>query len=69
MEENVVIFQEWDSRTLHTVVECCYIDSLSVMQLTPDDDVARLMANLRAASKVFKLLTLLDKVINGVGGK
>jgi len=60
--KEVVNFQEWDCRTLHIVVEFCYTDNLSVMQLKPNDDVARLMANLRSASEAFKLRSLFDKV-------
>jgi len=59
--KELVKFQEWDFRTLHLVVEFCYTDNLSVMQYKPDDDTARLMANLRAAAKAFKLPRLLDK--------
>jgi len=44
------------------IVEFCYTDNLSIMQAKPDDDTARLMANLRSASKAFKLRSLLDKV-------
>lgn len=60
--KEVVIFKEWDCRVLHLVVEFCYTDNLSIMQGKPDDDTARIMANLRSASKAFKLRSLLDKV-------
>jgi len=60
--KDVVIFKEWDCRVLHLVVEFCYTDNLSIMQAKPNDDIARLMANLRSASKAFKLRSLLDKV-------
>jgi len=56
------MFEEWDCRVLHLVVEFCYTDNLSITQAKPNDDTARLMANLRSASKAFKLRSLLDKV-------
>jgi len=60
--KEVVIFKEWDCRVLHLVVEFCYTDNLSIMRGKPNDDTARIMANLRSASKAFKLRSLLDKV-------
>ncbi len=58
----VVTFKEWDCRILHLVVEYCYTDSCSAMKCQPTEDIARLMATLRVASKVFKLPGLLDKI-------
>jgi hypothetical protein len=58
----IVEFPEWDCRILHLTVEFCYTDELSIMSVEPSDDIARIMAGLRSASKVFKLPTLLDKV-------
>ena len=58
----LVVFQDWDCRVLHLVVEYCYTDTCSVMKCQPTEDVARLMATLRVASKVFKLPGLLDKI-------
>jgi hypothetical protein len=55
-------FKEWDSRTLWMVVEYCYTDSCSVMSGEPTDDIARLIAHLRVASKKFQLHGLLEKV-------
>lgn len=60
--KEIVAFHEWDCRVLHLVVEFCYTDNISIMQGKPSDDTARLMANLRSASKAFKLRSLLDKV-------
>jgi len=57
-----VEFEEWDCRILYLVVEFCYTDNLSIMDVPPNDEIARIMAGLRSASKAFKLLALLDKV-------
>ena len=58
----VVVFQDWDCRVLHLVVEYCYTDNCSIMKCQPTEDIARLMATLRVASKVFKLPGLLEKI-------
>lgn len=60
--KEVLLLQEWDCIVLHLVVEFCYTDNMSVMKVPPSDDIARLMANLRAAAKYFKLPGLQDKV-------
>jgi len=60
--KDVVTFKEFDCRVLHLVVEFCYTDNISIIGVNPNDDIARLMANLRSASKAFKLRSLLDKV-------
>jgi len=60
--KDIAVFKEWDCRVLHLVVEFCYTDDLSIMKVKPSDEIARLMANLRSASKAFKLRSLLDKV-------
>jgi len=60
--KDVVTFKEYDCRVLHLVVEFCYTDNISILGVSPSDDIARLMANLRSASKTFKLRSLLDKV-------
>jgi len=60
--KDVVVFNEFDCRVLHLVVEFCYTDDILIMQIKPSDEIARLMANLKFASKVFKLRGLLDKV-------
>lgn len=55
-------FKKWDSRTLWMVVEYCYTDCCSIMSGEPTDDIARLIAHLRVASKKFQLLGLFEKV-------
>lgn len=60
--KQVVDFKEFDCRILHMVVEFCYTDTMSLMKVPANEDIARLMANLRIASKAFKLPFLLDKV-------
>lgn len=61
-EKEVFIFEEWDCRVLHLVVEYCYTDSCSAMKCQPTEDIARMMASLRVASKSFKLPGLLQKI-------
>lgn len=61
-EKQILTFDDWDCLVLHLVVEYCYTDSCSVMKVQPTEDIARMMAILRIASKVFKLPGLLDKV-------
>ena len=61
-EKQVIVFNHWDCRILHMVVEYCYTDSCSIMKVDPSEDAARLMAQLRVASKAFKLPGLLDKI-------
>lgn len=61
-EKEVVIFEEWDCRILHLVVEYCFTDTCSAMKKQPTDDIARMMATLRVATKTFKLPGLLDKI-------
>ena len=61
-EKEVFKFKDWDCRVLHLVVEYCYTDSCSAMRGQPTEDIARLLATLRVASKVFKLPGLLDKI-------
>jgi len=61
-EMHVVVYKHWDCRVLHMVVEYCYTDNCSIMRIDPSEDVARLMAQLRVASKAFKLPGLLDKI-------
>jgi len=60
--KDLIIFKEWDSRTLKLLVEFCYTDNISAMKAEPTDCIARSMANLRSASKAFKLQVLLHKV-------
>ena len=61
-EMEVVVLKHWDCRILHMVVEYCYTDSCSIMRVQPSEDIARMMAQLRVASKAFKLPGLLDKI-------
>ena len=61
-EKEVFVFDEWDCRVLHLVVEYCYTDTCSAMKIQPTEDIARMMAALRVASKAFKLPGLLDKI-------
>ncbi len=61
-EKQVVVYKHWDCRILLMVVEYCYTDSCSIMRIEPSEDVARLMAQLRIASKAFKLPGLLEKI-------
>lgn len=61
-EKEVFVFDEWDCRILHLVVEYCYTDSCSAMKIQPTEDITRMMAALRVASKAFKLPGLLDKI-------
>eukprot|EP00555_Chaetoceros_dichaeta_P001334 CAMPEP_0198277704 /NCGR_PEP_ID=MMETSP1447-20131203/65991_1 /TAXON_ID=420782 /ORGANISM="Chaetoceros dichaeta, Strain CCMP1751" /LENGTH=448 /DNA_ID=CAMNT_0043972745 /DNA_START=122 /DNA_END=1468 /DNA_ORIENTATION=- len=61
-KKTVVKFEEWDCRILYLLVEFCYTDNLSIMDVRPSDEIARIMAGLRAASKAFKLRGLFDKV-------
>lgn len=44
------------------VVEYCYTDSCAIMNVKPNDDVARIISQLRVASKAFKLPGLLHKI-------
>lgn len=55
-------FNEWDSRVLWLIVEYCYLDLCSIMDDHPSDDVARILAHLRVASKAFRLPGLLEKI-------
>jgi len=61
-EKEVFVFDEWDCRVLHLVVEYCYTDTCSAMKCQPTEDIARMMASLRVASKAFKLPGLLQKI-------
>lgn len=61
-EKHVVKFQHWDCRILHMVVEYCYTDTCTIMNVKPNDDVARIISQLRVASKAFKLPGLLHKI-------
>lgn len=61
-EMQTVVFKHWDCRVLHMIVEYCYMDSCSIMRIDPSQDTARLMAQLRVASKAFKLPGLSDKI-------
>jgi len=60
--KDLIIFKEWDCCILHLIVEFCYTDSITIMNEQPSDHIARLMVNLRFASKFFGLHTLMDKV-------
>jgi len=57
-----IVFEEWDCRVLYLIVEYCYTDNLAIFTVRPSDDIARMMASLRCASKAFKLRGLLEKV-------
>jgi hypothetical protein len=61
-EKHMVKFQHWDCRILHMVVEYCYTDMCAIMNVKPNDDVARIVSQLRVASKAFKLPGLLHKI-------
>ncbi len=61
-DKEIVTFKDWDCRILHLIVEYCYTDNCSVMKSQPTEDIARLMALLRVATKTFKLPGLLDKI-------
>jgi len=61
-EKDVVVYNQWDCRILHLIVEYCYTDTCSVMKGQPTEDIARLLAVLRTAAKVFKLPGLLNKI-------
>lgn len=61
-EKEVIVFDDWDCRILHLVVEYCYTDTCSAMKSQPTEEIARVMATLRIASKSFKLPGLLDKI-------
>jgi len=61
-EMTLVTFEEWDCRILYLIVEFCYTDNLSIMNVKPSDEIARIMANLRSASKAFKIRSLYNKV-------
>lgn len=61
-EKQVVFYKHWDCRILLMIVEYCYTDSCSIMKIEPSEEVARLIAQLRVASKAFKLPGLLDKI-------
>mmetsp|Transcript_19200 Transcript_19200/g.24199 ORF Transcript_19200/g.24199 Transcript_19200/m.24199 type:complete len:374 (+) Transcript_19200:97-1218(+) len=61
-EKEHVVFNEWDCRILHLVVEYCYTDNCSAMRGVPTEDTARVLATLRVAAKAFKLPYLLDKI-------
>ena len=61
-EKQVVKFQHWDCRILHMVVEYCYTDNCAIMNVKPNDDVARIVSQLRVASKAFKLPGLMHKI-------
>jgi hypothetical protein len=65
-DKEVFVFRDWDCRILHLIVEYCYTDTLSVMKYQPTEDISRIMATLRIASKVFKLPGLLDKITQWV---
>lgn len=57
-----IIFKEWDCCVLHLLVEFCYTDNVSMMNGDPSESIARVMVNLRSASKAFDLQILSDKV-------
>jgi hypothetical protein len=61
-EKQVIKFKHWDCRILHMIVEYCYTDSCSLMKMQPNDEVARMVAQLRVAAKAFKLPGLLDTI-------
>ena len=61
-EKQVVFYKHWDCRILLMIVEYCYTDSCSILRIKPAEDVARLVAQLRVASKAFKLPGLLDTI-------
>lgn len=44
------------------IVEYCYTDSCSVMKAQPTDEIARIISQLRVATRAFKLPGLLDKI-------
>jgi len=44
------------------IVEYCYTDSCSAMKSQPTDEIARIMSQLRVATKAFKLPGLLAKI-------
>jgi len=60
--KDLIIFKEWDCCTLNLLVEFCYTDNVSAMEVKPSDYIVRVMVNLKAASKFFKLQALHDKV-------
>jgi len=60
--KDLIIFKEWDCSTLNLLVEFCYTDNISAMEVRPSDHIARAMVNLGSASIVFKLQALRDKV-------
>jgi hypothetical protein len=60
--KDIVEIKNFDCRILHLVVEYCYTDDISIAKVDPNDDIARLMANMGTASKAFKLPGLMDKV-------
>jgi len=60
--KTLVIFEEWDCRVLYLIVEFCYTDDLAILSVRPSDEIARLMASLRSASKTFILPGLLDRI-------
>lgn len=61
-EKLVVKFKHWDCRILHMIVEYCYTDECSLLKVQPSDEVARLVGQLRVASKAFKLPGLLEVI-------
>lgn len=61
-EKDVVVYNQWDCRILHLIVEYCYTDTCSIMKTQPTEDIARIMAILRIAAKVFKLPGLFAKI-------
>lgn len=61
-QKQIVKFKHWDVRILHMIVEYCYTDSCSIMKAQPTDEIARIMSQLRVATRAFKLPGLLDKI-------
>lgn len=57
-----IILKEWDCCILHLLVEFCYTDDISMMEGEPSDWIARVMVNLKSASKAFDLQILSNKV-------
>jgi len=61
-EKQIIKFKHWDCRILHMIVEYCYTDSCSLLKMQPTDEIARMVAQLRVATKAFKLPGLLDTI-------
>lgn len=61
-EKEVCVFNDWDCRVLHLMVEYCYTDTCAAFSAAPTEEIARLIAHLLVAAKTFRLPGLDAKI-------